>query len=105
MLVCCLCPLPSPFAEPLPSKHLLSPNGSFYLVALKANGLEDIQRRMRDKFCLASEARIHLFYISLSTDGVLAIRFVYNVAQDANICLFYGFGGHPDNDASPRLRR
>jgi hypothetical protein len=85
-------------------KHLLSPSGSFYLVAVKANSLEDIQRRMQDKFRLTSEARIHPLHICMITHDALAIRFVCNVAQDVSIYSFYGFGSAPDNDTYPRLR-
>ena len=40
-------------------KHLLSANGKFYLVALKANGIENIRRRMREEFQLGSEACVY----------------------------------------------
>ncbi|KAF8499451.1 S-adenosyl-L-methionine-dependent methyltransferase [Gautieria morchelliformis] len=49
--------------------HLLSPRGRFYLVALKANGIENIQQRMlafgfASKICLQRRAgREHLFVI------------------------------------------
>ena len=36
-------------------QHLLAPQGRFYLVALKANGIENIQAQMLEKFRLASE--------------------------------------------------
>jgi methylase of polypeptide subunit release factors len=84
--------LPVLCANPFPAKHLLSPRGRFYLVTIKANGIENIQQRMQASG-FASKVRKYVFPVDLTAHDAVAFRFVCSVAQEGNICLSYDFRG------------
>lgn len=81
-------------------QELLSPDGRFYLVAVKQNNVPNIQRRMYEKYNLRSDVRLPLFCIvTSSAHEATPLRLSYSAVQGVNIFLLCGSRdrGDPQN--------